>query len=109
MFHPLKLDLSVGCRHHPDLASLFRSARSGCELCTFFLKCAEDWPSLPVGVTQGGQVYIRGRDHGTINIMFDIKCSPEIDGNEDLDLGVIILCQPHCFAPHSSKSLFFLD
>jgi hypothetical protein len=45
--------------HQPDLANMIRAAKSGCELCQFFLKCAERLsPDKFEKVQKEGQLYL---------------------------------------------------
>ncbi len=44
----------TGYKHQLDLGSMVQTASSGCEICSFFLKCAEEWPHHSLDEVQGG-------------------------------------------------------
>ena len=89
---------SRGYRHQPDLANMIQAAGSGCELCQFFLKCAEGLSQKDFDeVQKGGQLYLRSRWGETMSIVTygQLPISVRVRSS---------LCYFECFAPDSSKS-----
>ena len=85
-----------GFKHQPDLANMIQAAVLGCELCQFFLECAEGLSQDKYEeVRNGGQLYLRGTLEGECYIY-----------NEDNRLLYLepSLCSFYCFAPDLSRS-----
>lgn len=93
---PPYLHARKGFKHQPDLVNMIQAARLGCELCQFFLKCAEEFSRDEFEkVRNGGQLYLRGSLLGECYI-----CSEE---KAPLSLAPR-LCNFYCFAPDLSRS-----
>ncbi len=93
-----------GYKHHPDLASMRQAAKMGCELCSFFLICAEGTPRMLLGMVQDGrQLYLRGADMGCMFITTDRhpRLLPDVDREGRVHSIWTYFCRFDCFAPHS--------
>jgi hypothetical protein len=87
----------TGYKHQPDLAHMIQAAQSGCELCSFFLKCAGEWPHDSLrGVQAGGQLFLRGAGRGDMYLASEVLSSDQPSGHVEK-----YLCRFDCFAPHS--------